>query len=171
MPNSASFGGKFWLLTFTYYTVFNKGWNISWQSCGFIWWFVMWNKVCCWGDHRNWILVYTFTSFCWVIWNMEKCTPTGNVHIHKYIYFFVISYFENMRGNLQLFQWLDICHNNKVSEIQIVIFTSASCTSCQMGCENCQWHKLLLSEPIPLWSDLINCAATHITVTLYKFIV
>lgn len=80
-----------------------------------------------------------------------------------------MSYFENMRGNLQLFQWLDICHNNKVSKIQIVIFTLACCTSCQIGCENCQWHKLLLSELIPLWSDLINCAATQVTVTLYNY--
>lgn len=48
---------------------------------------------------------------------MEKCTPTGEVHIHKHVFFVTSCFDESVRGNLQLFQCLGICHNDQVPKI------------------------------------------------------
>lgn len=40
-------------------------------------------------------------------------------------FFFVINFFENTRGYLQLFQWLDICHNDTISKMLTIIAASA----------------------------------------------
>lgn len=40
-------------------------------------------------------------------------------------FFLIINFFETTRGYFQLFQWLDICHNDTISKMLTVIAASA----------------------------------------------
>lgn len=84
---------------------------------------------------------------------MEKCTPAGNIQIHKHV-FFIMTYFDKSRSeNMWLFQCLAICHSSEVPKIRTVAASPASCVHYQLDCEHCWWHELL--EPVPTggWLD------------------